>query len=40
MNYQYFLTHLPFAAGVLVGVGLLLFIIVLALIAFLWSEEE
>jgi hypothetical protein len=40
MNYQHFLTHLPFAAGMLVGAGLFVLIAALALIAFLWSEEE
>jgi hypothetical protein len=40
MNYQHVLTHLPFAAGMLVGAGLFVLIAALALIAFLWSEEE
>jgi len=40
MNYEPFLTHLPFAAGALVGAGLFLLIALLAVIAFFWSDEE
>jgi len=40
MSYHYLVMHLPFAAGALVGAGLVLLIVALVLIAFFWSDYE
>lgn len=39
MTHHQAVMHLPFAAGMLVGIGLCIAVIAVIFIAFLWSDE-